>query len=562
MTLAGINISLIPFIGSIILAISMPLIMISIREIVRQNRKQLIDNFLSNSGLSPQIPAVKFVEDRYSSTDKGYESWKLFLSSVPLVILCFFGLYVSFAPMRNLVAPTVCYEAEGATTTATTPGETNSDAGKASSSAANARCDALISPNFLTGGIRELDLAQPNTTPSSGSQNTTAAANTKQSQITFGHAITVIAYAFMGSFTFCLAYLLRAVANFELGPLSFLRATTQIVLAVLSALVLWRTWQTLPELAASWGGVGAAVGAVGGGVLGARMNKGDAPVADVSTTAGASATGAGAAGGGVLGGAAGAAAGTVAGTVGHGLGMTAGPENFSATWIAISFLIGFFPDLGLRYLSSRFPLFMKRQRDDLLKASGGISTEIIEGIDFSKRIRLEENNINDVQNLATANPIMLYVETPFTFMECFDWIAQAQLCALVGGDRFIELRRRNIRTVFDLRNAVLDNPPPQLLDVIAGVLFARVKDDHDLVAPLPNHQNTTPEAAQNTTAGAATQPDTARPSTAQNITTGTALNPLDHNSLVHLVRVITDNPHFRRLNQIRYEIVKDLPGTE
>jgi hypothetical protein len=204
---------------------------------------------------------------------------------------------------------------------------------------------------------------------------------------------------------------------------------------------------------------------------------------------------------------------------------------------------------------------MKRQRDDLLEASGGISTEIIEGIDFSKRIRLEENNINDVQNLATANPIMLYVETPFTFMECFDWIAQAQLCGLVGGDRFIELRRRNIRTVFDLRSAVLDNPPPQLLDAIAAVLFARAKDDNDLVAPLPTPRNTTPESAQNTTSGTAAQLSAAPPNTAQNVPIGTAFNQLDHSSLVHLVRVITDNPHFKRLNQIRYEIVKDLPGT-
>jgi hypothetical protein len=146
--------------------------------------------------------------------------------------------------------------------------------------------------------------------------------------------------------------------------------------------------------------------------------------------------------------------------------------------VVLAFFIGFWPDLGIAMVARWLKLQLKRIDTDCLETVRVIPLEVIDGIDTETSTRLQENNLYDVQNLATINPIELYAETPFTLFETFDWVIQAQLCTNVGCKAFQRLRDYNIRTIFDLERAILANDvPPRYAASIGRVLFADASED-------------------------------------------------------------------------------------
>lgn len=126
-------------------------------------------------------------------------------------------------------------------------------------------------------------------------------------------------------------------------------------------------------------------------------------------------------------------------------------EAPNAAFGALAFLLGYFPTFGVSWLVEHAKMrTLKRIEPAAYERRYVMPTDMIDGVDMLTKFRLMEAGVYDVQNLATANPILLYVETPFGLLTILDWIAQAQLMIAVGGSVAADLRSLGVRTMFDI----------------------------------------------------------------------------------------------------------------
>ena len=134
-------------------------------------------------------------------------------------------------------------------------------------------------------------------------------------------------------------------------------------------------------------------------------------------------------------------------------------QGITATiWPALAFLIGVFPQQGLRWLTDRTQM-LSPARDTSVRPA---PLEMVEGIEDHDVLRLEELGIDTCYDLASADFVPLLLKTSYSARQLVDWILQAKLCVYFG-DAVKDLRRLGIRTVIDLQALT----PPEIASLPA-----------------------------------------------------------------------------------------------
>jgi hypothetical protein len=102
-------------------------------------------------------------------------------------------------------------------------------------------------------------------------------------------------------------------------------------------------------------------------------------------------------------------------------------------FLVVAFAVGAFPDIAWQFVGSAFKKFPGVSWA-LPSLKTGIPLSVIDGLTVWHEARLEEEDIENVPNLATADVVDLFLNTKFPPHRIIDWVDQAILLTYLGDD--------------------------------------------------------------------------------------------------------------------------------
>lgn len=122
------------------------------------------------------------------------------------------------------------------------------------------------------------------------------------------------------------------------------------------------------------------------------------------------------------------------------------PElNLISSYVLV-FFIGFFPERGLQWISAT----AQRALGQNSKTSKEVPLSHVEGMGIFHQSRLRQEGIENAQNLAMTDVVMLVTSTPFPVSQVVDWLDQAIMLLYVSDDDMLDaLRATGIRGAAD-----------------------------------------------------------------------------------------------------------------
>lgn len=138
-------------------------------------------------------------------------------------------------------------------------------------------------------------------------------------------------------------------------------------------------------------------------------------------------------------------------------------DNSLVSVYVVSFFVGIFPDTGLKWIRRSAGKILQQSDPDTYS----MPLSNIEGISLWHEGRLDQEGIENVQNLASANLLALIANTPFDVGQAVDWVDQAMLLSHASSEQAKALKKAGVLYASTTLEAI--ELSPEKLNAASGI---------------------------------------------------------------------------------------------